>query len=445
MKMKTMIYSAFRKFGIGMAMTMIALVPVSCKEDEPDSGETYFNVEEIDNFQIPYTGISKSAYGNGEKFIVRAHGAWRFESEDGEDNSWVKVFPMEGEDDGYIRIYSDENTQPIVRVAKFKVFLNDVEQPQRLEISQQNCQPFMNVMSRKLTFERKGGTLTVGVNANIDWECSVEGADASLFECAKKDDVTAEIKASVNTAGRELSATLVISGAGEFSSLRQEIEVEQLDATFFDNFSWLQCEAGINGWKIDTGKSEIRIDKWTAAEKAHGWTSLSNWLYARTGFVKFGKSGYGGDLASPKIEQLGSGENVSVSWKALGYGTASSQKDQIDTYYVAILGSGRITGCSSAGALGYTIPYKNESGLDVTLDAVKFTLPELAWLIPAIDPTAIEVWQYATSKFSIEVSGMDSSSRVIFVSGNGNPENSYQNENGHNSRFFLDDFKVVIN
>lgn len=429
------------------SFSSLATLFTGCKEDEDIAlGDLYMNIENIENLVLPQKGVDMTTFGSGKTFVIRSNADWKFVPVDEESVAWAKIFPMEGDADGIIRIYCDPNDSPIKRTAEYHIVLNGIEQPELLTFAQEGCSPYINVGSRQLTFERKGGSVSMGVTANVDWDCSIEGKDAEYFSASKVSETTATVTAKgVNAQGRELEALLVISGKDEFADLRQEVNITQLDATFFDNFDWLESTAGIFGWKIDTGQSEIRIDKWSAAEKAHGWSSLSTWVYARTGFLKFGKGGYGGDLASPTVAQLGTGANVSVSWKALGYGTAKSVKDDIDTYYVAVLGPGRITSCSSAGNLGYTIPYRNEAGMDITLEAVKFTLPEKAWLIPSIDESGIEVWQYPTSLFSIEVAGMDATSRVIFISGDGNPANAYQNANSHNSRFFLDDYKIVVN
>lgn len=446
--MKT--YSIFKTFAACILSFAACTSITGCKDDDNNlpSGETYFRVEGLEDYRIPESGLSDAKFANGKKAVVRANGKWTFSAADEETEKWARIFPMEGVDDGIIHVYAEPNESPVARTASYRVFINGVEQAEPFTVIQKGSEPYLNVDTKLLTFKRAGGELIVTVTSNCDWDCSVSGEDAALFTATQTSATQATVTVSQpNTKGRDLSATLAIMGRGEFDNLKCEINLVQLYATFFDDFSWLESDAGIFGWKIDTNSKtkEVRIDKWSDAEKAHGWTSQSTWLYSRTGFIKFGKGGYGGDVASPAIEALGNGANATISWKALGYGTTKNVRDDCDVFYVGILGNGSIVSCSDCGEKGHSIAYKDENGLNVTLDAVQFTLPTMAWLIPGIDPTAIEVWQYPTSLFSIDVKGIDSKSRIVFVAGPSTLAESYANPNGHNSRIFLDDFKIVEN
>ncbi|MDE7407163.1 MAG: hypothetical protein K2M76_01980 [Muribaculaceae bacterium] len=435
-----------RRIAIATAIVLAGITVTSC-EDETSipADELYFNLELSPDYMIPCAGIDKSAYGNGRKLLLRSNGQWSIEPVD-EPSDWLKVYPMEGEADGYLRIYADENTQAVTRAAQFKVMVNGVPQPDIITITQQNAEPFLKVNTAAVIFKRTGGDFTIQINANTDWEYALEGEGASMFVAATNGSTSLTLHANtVNESGNDINATLIIRGVGQNSSLVKTISVTQLYATFFDNFSWLESKAGINGWKIETGQKEVRIDSWSAAEKAHGWTSQSTWLYSRTGFIKFGKGGYGGDVASPCITEINGNSDVTISWSALGYATAKGVHDDISTYYVGILGPGTITATSQNGSTGAEFIYKDDNGSIVTLKAAQFDLGNTAWLDPLIDPTATEVWQYATSQFSMEVHGFTSESRVVFITGTGTVENAYQNANSKNSRLFLDNFKIVEN
>lgn len=417
----------------------------SCRsDDEPTIGDLSFGVEHLDEYLIPSEGIASSAFGNGKKFVVRANGNWELQPIDPENDSWARIFPLEGRDDGYIRIYADENLVAKNRTASFRVLINGIEQPETLTLTQQSCRGFMNISTSLLTFRRGGGELSVQVSANLDWECHIEDDAYNTFECSEILPTTVVVKAgNPNDTGEEIHAKLIISSIDADPQIRYEIDLVQLYALFFDDFSWLECQSGILGWAAASGFPEIRIDKWTAAEKSHGWSSLSNWVYARSGFVKFGKGGYGGDLISPAIPDLDVSTDAIVSWKALGYSTKKNVKDDIESFYVAILGNGNITGCSEQGSLGYNVPYKDAAGLDITLKAARFSFTENAWMMPALDESATVIWQVPDAQFSIEVNGLDKNSRIIFISGNGTIAGEYANENAANSRFFLDDFKII--
>lgn len=442
-KMKT----KYCSFLAAAALLLVSPFLQGCdKDDEPAPGERYFSVENMEDYLMPQKGISSDKFGNGKKFTVRANGSWKLEPVDEQACAWAKIFPMEGEDDGLLRIYGEENNTPLVRTAQFRVLLDGVEQPVVISVSQSGCQPYLNVASSLVNIKRAGGSVPVGIDANVEWEYAVEGDPDGRFSVTVDSPSQLTVSADrPNQTGAEIHAAVTVSGKGEFSGLSRRIEIVQLDATFFDNFSWLKSEAGVLGWKIDTGKKEIRIDQWTAEEKEHGWESLSTWVYARTGFLKFGKGGYGGDLMSPAVPEIGTASDVTVSWSALGYGTTKNVKDDYGQFYVAVLGPGSISGCSSQGETGFSIKYRNEAGIEVNLPAVRFSFADDAWMLPVLDPTATEIWQHLSAQFSINVKGMDGTSRIVFVAGRSSLENSYQDADGKNSRMFLDNFKIVVN
>lgn len=328
------------------------------------------------------------------------------------------------------------------RSAKYRLYLNDVEQEPFI-LTQGNALPNLEINTLGLTFQRQGGELSVAVTSNIDWNCSVEGVDAAYFTAERRDD-KAVVKAEANTSGKELEATLVITGDGDFSNLRHEVSLTQLVAIFFDDFSWLKSKAGILGWETPV-ESETRIDKWSAEEKAHGYSSLSTWCYSRTGFIKLGKGKYGGDVAFPTIADLTEPTNVKVSLKAVGYGDKNSAKDPITMFYVALLGPGTITGAEGVdAATGLTIPYKKSaSDPIINIPAVKFGLGENNWFLKNIDPTGLKVWTLDETNYSITVKGMDNTSRIVVVAGKAALDDAYSDPDGHTQRLFLDEFKVV--
>ncbi len=433
------------KTAVAVAFSVISLGFIGCKDEEPYKGPASFMVEEIENLIIPQEGIDMTTYSAGKKYTVRAVGQWELVPVDEEGMSWSKIHPMSGEDDGLIRIYADENLTPLQRVAQFRIMLNGVEQPELLTFSQKGCEPFLKLSTALVTLKRAGGEVSITVDANLDWECSVEGTDASRFTATAVSPQ--EIKVStdlINDTGNDIMATLVVSGKGEFSNIRQLVAIEQLYATFFDDFSWLpNPKAGILGWNAHG--SELGMSSWTDEQIAHGWTSISTWFYYRDKFVKFGKGGYGGDACSPAVPELGNNANATISWSALGYGTTKNVKEDHNMFYVAVLGPGKIVDCSSQGEMGYTMGYRDDNGKNVTLDAVKFTFDDNAWMIPALDSTATVIWQTPSAQFSINVQGMDGTSRVVFVAGPGTLDNLYQEPNGKQSRMFMDNFKIVEN
>lgn len=415
----------------------------SCKDVDEDNGPAYFMFEDLpSNYEFSYKGVDEGTFGNGVKFTIRAHGKWRFEIDNEEDLEWVKIWPMEGVDDGFIRFYCKENTLARKRSAKYRLFLNGEEQ-EPFVLTQENALPNLEISTLGLTFQRQGGELSVAVTANVDWSCSVEGEDASYFNVEKVND-KAVVRTEANTSGKELEATLIIHGVDEAQNLRYEVSLKQLVAIFFDDFSWLKSKAGILGWETPA-ENETRIDKWSAEEKEHGYSSLSTWCYSRTGFIKLGKGKYGGDVAFPAITELTEPTNVKVSLKAVGYGDKNSAKDPITMFYIALLGPGSITSGEGVDATtGITIPYKKSaSDPIINIPAVRFGLGDNNWFLKNIDPTGLKVWTLDETNYSITVRGMDNTSRIVVVAGKAALEDAYSDPDGHTQRLFLDDFKVV--
>ena len=428
-----------------IAGAIIALLPLwSCKDDDGPTGDPYFTVEDFNNVELPQAGLDMHTFSAGKKFIIRANGKWQLVPEDESVFEWTNILPYEGVDDGMIRIYAEENLYAAVREARFHIYLNGADTGRILSYTQEGCAPFLNISTAELKLKRAGGEVTLTVDANFDWECSITGENASRFIATPLSDTEISVSTSeVNTSGEDLSATLEIYGKGEFSNVIRKVDIVQLCATFFDDFSWLpNPEAGILGWSANG--AEVRIDSWTDEQTAHGWTSVSRWLYSRDKFVKFGKGGYGADACSPAVPEIAAGSNASISWNMLGYATAKDVKDDHNVFYVALLGPGTIKGCSATGELGHTIKYQ-DNGNAVTLNAVKFTLDENAWMLKSVDPTATVIWQTPSCLFNIDVEGMGGTTRVVFIAGPNSIDDLFLEPNGKNSRMFMDNFKVVVN
>ena len=428
-------------------MMLCGATVTSCDDDDnaiPES-ELYYNLELDSDYRIPCKGIDMSSYGKGQKVIIRANGHWTIEPES-DDCSWMKIYPMEGDDDGYIRLYAEENTRASERTARFRVAVNGVPQEDMITVVQDQAKPFLNLSTAALTFRRVGGELNIAVDTNVEWEYEISGESAGRFTASTDNPASITVKAAnINDSGADITATLTIKGKGSNSNVSRSVVLTQLYATFFDDFSWVKSQAGVLGWKIASGKKEVRIDQWPAEEKAQGWTSVSTWLYTRTGFQKYGKGGYGGDVASPCIAVLSGTANVTITWSLLGYTTTKNVRDDIGYYYVGILGPGTITGTSANGTTGETFPYRDADGNSVTLNAARFDLGTDAWFDPVNDPTGTEVWNYPASQFSIDIEGFTPESRIVYVVGTGTVNNAYQNDNAKNSRIFMDNFKVVEN
>src|SRR5690606_4179202 len=119
--------------------------------------------------------------------------------------------------------------------------------------------------------------------------------------------------------------------------------LEQLpgNIVLLEDFSWLEYGSAIT--YVTDG--ETKISSWTADQLAKGWTSTMNPvsndqpLYARQGFVKLGKTNYGGDLISPKLSTIEGTQNLKVTFKAAAYISAGGAVDSRELV-IEILGAG---------------------------------------------------------------------------------------------------------
>ncbi len=307
-------------FSLGMLIIMLCSL-LSCSSDDENAGDPYFGIEGNP------TQLSVGIDGAEEEYLVRASGSWEVVPQT--ETDWVRAFPNKGEDDGIFKFIVKENLGFENRSADFKFLLNGVEQPAIFKISQEKNTPFLEIEGRtELNALADEQTLTIPVNTNVDWSYSF--GDVQWLQ--KQDGSEDEINILVNkNKGPERTAVITVSSA-QYPDLTTEVTIIQSSGNVVleENFNWLTY--GTNIPYVTTG--ETRFDSWTPDEVAMGWTSSPNEassdqpvLYARLGFVKLGKTGYGGDLVSPKLSKIEGTATVKVTFKAAGYISAGGTKD----------------------------------------------------------------------------------------------------------------------
>lgn len=191
-----------------------------------------------------------------------------------------------------------------------------------------------------------GGEISIVVATNVEWDYTVVGGSWATHQ--RVDDKIV-IAAPKNMHTEELSLTVSISAPG-YPALEEEVMVTQLSGAiiFREDFNWLAYGSATPY----TTTGERRFDQWTAEEKAHGWYSMpvpnannEQLCYARQGFVKLGKTGFGGDLISPKLEKIEGTADVRVTFKAAGYisagnGTTTEGNKDDNLLKIIVLGAG---------------------------------------------------------------------------------------------------------
>lgn len=437
-----------------MAVALMAATGLSsCSSDDNEPGTPYFTIEgqeDATKFVCDFSceGVDTTAYSSATQLVVRSNCAWQLVARaTGGEDMWARVFPMSGEGDGIIRVSSNSNATPDVREQVYDIIVNGQSTGQTLVVSETGAEPYLRGSATKLEIARVGGDVQFVVTTNVSYEFSLEGDNTSwvTVERDAANDNLLVLHASENLSGDDLSATLHLQGTGSHSDLSVDVPISQTAALIFDNFQWMTADGAMpQGWDT-TNESNYRFDKWTAEMLSYGWVSRSTWCYGRPGFIKLGKTNYGGDVISPKLTELGGTANVKVSFQAVGYCSAAGLVDGQELY-VGILGPGEITSvtCDDSafgGDVDASFAYVDENGGDITLKGAHVTLARDNHFNPTTDPTGLLIWDETFTHYSVTVEGASAETQVVFVGG------LYDSAQGqlstNKNRIFLDNFKVA--
>ncbi len=153
-------------------------------------------------------------------------------------------------------------------------------------------------------------------------------------------------------------------------------------------------------------------------EDLNGWSSHTTYMYACRGYIRFSKTGYGGDLVSPKFASLTEPTDVKLSWQGIGY--TSNQKLNADgsyksglvhdyqCYCVAVLGAGEIEGAKKSMA----VAYKDADMNDITVKAALIEIPTDAF----ITMDTLQAWGFEGTKNELTIKGATAETQVAFMS-----------------------------
>ena len=282
-------------------LVLMALVAISCSNDDHGGIQSaaYFKIE--DNS----TGIVTDVNGVSKTYIVRSNRPWQIVAK--EDVDWVKAFPAEGKDDGIFKFTVKENNSFESRSVNYAFVVDGKEEPVLFRVDQEANVPFINLpnAAEGIAVTSAGVNVDIFIKANVDWKYTVENADwLSEIEVT---ETKITLLASKNN-GDERIAKLIVSALG-YPDLTKEVVITQSSGNVIleEKFDWLNYGSTI----FYTTSGETRMDSWTPDEMARGWNSTiseeagsQKVVYARTGFLKLGKTGYGGDLISPALSAL---------------------------------------------------------------------------------------------------------------------------------------------
>lgn len=404
------------------ALTLICLLGFSgCKDNDDPVGDPYLTFENIEGtINVSKAGITQA---KRKAVTVRSNSPWKVSLENPDDSSWLHFFIDEGEDDGIIYYWVDKNSTFDQREGKINLSENG-KVLNSLDIVQEADVPNITIKdgSNGFTIAPEGSVLKVAIDANITWKATLTpDVDWARITNVTEDSIFVTIDKNEED---ERTVNLSLVGEGEHSGVSTTTLITQKDESliFNDNLSWLQ-----EGEEKPTYETpEIRIDLWNDAEKAAGWSSLSNWAYGGRGYIKLGKTNYNGDVISPALSKLKKPTDVKVTFQSMGYVSAGGVKDA-SVVKVGVIGPGEVNGdevktISINGTAYRCVKFvntvfpnseKNENGEDY-------------------DP-----WAQPGSYHSFTITGATAETKIIFVGGD-----NWNKVKGKN-RVFLKSVEVV--
>lgn len=439
-----------KKYMKSLLLAALAVVAAmgftACSDDDKFTGDPYFTLEGLENmtYDFNYEAVDTLAYSEAKKIVVRSNRPWKLVCQS--ENGWCRVFPTEGEGDGIIRLSTVENKKPDTRDMVYKIYLDGVEQPVPLTIRQTGSEPYIKPSANSITIAREGGAIPFSVLTNVPYTYEVrpvkEGDDVSWITVTPSETDPNSVMLNCVASNKDRFAVLHIQGTGNYTALSIDIPVTQLGALFFENFSWMNhSDTSILGWVTD-GESNSRFDKWTDEELSHGWTSRNNLCYGRPGFLKLGKTHYGGDLVSPKIPEIGSGMDIAVSMQLVGYCTKAGTLDDVQVY-VGVLGPGKVTKIigGNGGEIINGVLYCDENKAQIVLnDVASFMLTDDNHFNYTTDPDGLLVWENPNTNYTIYVDGATSDTQIVILGGAFDVQ--LKTIGKGKNRIFIDNFKV---
>lgn len=382
----------------------------SCKED-PIQEDPFFSIEGDP------TGLTVTKSKKTQTYVVRSNRPWQILNKD--QAAWVKSFPDKGDADGIFKIIVEANETFDTRIANFAFVVDGKEQPVLFRVEQAGNEPYITLPA-DVTIPAAGGEFSVDVASNVAWTytLSEESWLSEQSVTAQKITFIAEENTSIDP--REVTLTVTATDYPKVSTviLTQSPGTVVLE----EDFSWLNYGNVV----FYTTTGETRIDNWTQEQKDRGWTSTINtvtgsgntaMLYARPGFVKVGKTSYGGDLISPAFSKLVGTQTVKVTFKAIPYMTATGTMDD-NILKVSLIGPGTIS--QEQFIIDNWPVYPAEGALEYCIGM---------WSAP--EATRSFTITGATAETQIKFLGNDYDLRATVVTINKN-------------RIFLDDIKVEI-
>ena len=393
---------------------------LSCDKDN-DEKDGYFELTDS------ASELEASAQGASETYTFRSSGNWKIEALRKE--KWVKISPEEGSGDGTFTLTVARNITPEDRSVVLTFMVDGRLQSNVFKIEQKSStsngeekDPYLMLDDlTSLEIPETGATSRHTIRSTGAWKVALSDQEADWVTMEPMEgtgDTPVVLTVGKNSsAARSVNLNFYLDDVLQANVL--PINQAEARAILNEDFSWLTYGSPI----FYTTDDEARIDNWTTEEKAKGWTSTINMVdksgetplvYARSGFVKLGKTSYGGDLISPKLTAVQGVDNLLVKFKAVPYQTKAGTRD--DTLLkVEVIGPGEVS-------------------------VKEFNITN--WPDYDADPTCTAIWEAAETERSFVITGATAETQIRFL---GNDFDLRSNVVPINkNRIFLDDIVVTV-
>lgn len=453
----------------------VALLPLSCKEDEP-TGPFSYSVDGVDsqNGECINIEVSQDGYGfHSNKdgldytacytYTIRTEGKWQIIPKS-ENTSWVRFLSIEGENSSNIYFGVWPNDTFFEREADFAIAINGVEQPNILiHISQKRKKPTFNLAGGDIyTISGAGGTTKITATSNtgkisqrIEFADPADGEWLS-FDAENSVDNELSFIATPNAGENERTAYVTL-----FSELIPEmtatVTVIQNSYAIILNeyFSVINFTSTP---KLVDGTNAKAIENWTGGAAELGWTGMlqgsqtASQVYGRCGYILLGGNGRSGAVASPAFTTIEEGTaDVNVSLDCVGYVADSGTRDYSDLY-IGLWGPGTIEGADTDIAVNF-----KQLGGASTMRVKQLEITNFANVPTGIFPDGYDEWNSDNARIQFKVLGATSETRVVLMGGyweGARTKNTYDSpdpvqngityrRNNKNNRIGIDNFKAV--
>ena len=404
-------------------LALIGLMSLSaCSDNDTETGDPYLK------FDMPSTTINVSVSGltqeNRKQVTVRSNRAWKVLYANPADTTWLHLFVDEGVDDGIIHYWVDKNPAFRTREGKFNFVAKDGSTLNSLDIVQEANLPLVQIVNGEQGFNLlpEAGTLAVAISHNVPFEASLSATTWARID--RQTDDSVYISYDKNRA-TERTVTLTVRGTGEQSSLVSTAPITQAapGLVMNEDFTWLSEGEEKPYYEYP----EENFSKWSTAEKAHGWTTISGFLYGGIGYIKLGKTKNAGDAVSPALTGLTGPTDVQVDFKGVGYTAGNGKKDD-GVLKVGIIGPGELVNDNS------TIEIDG-----ATYKCIRFELTSYPKVVPNSE---YNPFAQPDANFTFHIKGATGETRLVFIGGEvwgAALKNVGQGKN----RCYIDDVKVM--